>query len=298
LTEIGGIFPSLCNICSDSGEIDAPNQKQLVEFVIEKGVHGIAGVIGNGEYYKYSDEERKKLMRVIVDAANGKVPVYVGTSYPSTEPTLMLSKYAEDIGADGVIILPPFFETNRPSMSEIETHFQMISRSTDIPIMIQDAEVFGIPISPSMMAKIALSNEHIKSMKIEGSNQLERIAETKKLTGEKVRLVGGRAGLQLAAELKVGAHGSIPGCATPEMWVGVFNTFRKNGYDEALRIQDKWSRYVNFMTSHFESWTQLEKEVLKMRGIISSSYNRIPNNAVDQRWLPELGAILKSLELL
>jgi len=301
LTEIGGIFPSLCTICSDSGEIDPLGERRLVEFVIEKGVHGIAAVIGGGEYYKYSDGERQKLMEIIVDAANGKVPVYVGVSCPSTEPTLKLSKYAEDVGADGVIILPPFFAQYRPSESELQSHFRIISNSINIPVMIQDADPLGAPVSPKIMAGLALSNENINSIKVEGSRQLSRMAETLRLTHKKVRIFGGAGGVRLAEELRVGAHGSIPGCSTPEWWVGVFNGFEENGYAGAVGTGNKWRRYMRFMTSRgFPNpiWTQLEKEVLKMRGVIDSTYTRIPKNPLDQELLPKLRAILESLELI
>src|SRR6202030_2932624 len=88
------------------GEINEEEQRSIVRFTIESKVHGIAAAIIVGEFYKFTDDERKKILSIVIDEANGKVPIWAGVSHFSTEPCARFSKVAKDLGADGIIAMP------------------------------------------------------------------------------------------------------------------------------------------------------------------------------------------------
>lgn len=101
-----------------------------------------------------TEEERKKVVEVVVDEANGRVPVAAGTSHTMTKMAVELSKHAEDVGADGLMIAAPY--GFKPSEDEIYTYFKTISDSINIGIMIYNAPWLNkVDIEPGLMARLA-----------------------------------------------------------------------------------------------------------------------------------------------
>jgi 2-keto-3-deoxy-L-arabinonate dehydratase len=294
-----GIIPSLCTPCLEDGEVDLPSQKRLVEFVIENGVDGVAALLGNGEYFKFTDEERMAIIDETIDAANGRVPVYVGTSAPSTEAMVKAGRYAADAGAQCIVVLPPFFSNIVPTPDEIMRHLQAASSGVGIPVMLQDARPFGVRMSPAGMINVATSCPKLSSVKIEGDGSLARVKATARLAKGRIAVFGGRGGLELAAELDAGADGNIPGCATPEIWVDVFKAFESQGSKKALSVQAPYQQYLDFAFTgeHGHSYL-LEKLALKMRGVIRSEYVRAPRGRIEKSASGKLHKMLEELELL
>jgi dihydrodipicolinate synthase/N-acetylneuraminate lyase len=291
---IRGIIPSLCTPCTDDGDVDLPSHKRLVEFAIEKGVDGVSALLGNGEFFKFTDEERRKVVDATIDAANGKVPVYIGTSAVSTEAMVEASRYAADAGAQCIIVLPPFFSNTLPNKDEIAAHFFAASKAVGIPLMLQDATPFGVTLSPAEMMKVGRAVPNLRSVKIEGADSLTRIKATVKLAKGRITVLGGKGGVELAEELDAHADGNIPGCSTPEIWVQVLKTFNAEGSDKAHAIQEQYRDYLSYVFTgqHGHSY-MLEKVALKVRGVISSEYVRAPRGTVGKSDSAVIGRMLR-----
>ena len=103
-----GIFPALITPFKSEGEINVEGLKRLINFVIAKGVAGVVPVGTTGEFIYMLEEERNQVLEIVVDEVNSRVPVIAGTGSSSTAETIKLSKYAENIGVDALLVVSPY----------------------------------------------------------------------------------------------------------------------------------------------------------------------------------------------
>ena len=129
-----GIYPPMITAFKPNEDVDLEATREHVEFLIEGGAHGIIVCGSTGEFFNMTIEERKRVISAVVDQVNGRVPVIAGTADCSTRVVIELSKYAEDVGADGVLIVPPYYY--KPNEREIYEHYRLIAEKIDIPIML------------------------------------------------------------------------------------------------------------------------------------------------------------------
>src|SRR4051812_48421182 len=110
VSQLMGVFNILATPFAADRSVDYVSLQRLVEFQLDKGVHGltILGVLG--EAAKLTVEERNQVMQVVMETVNGRVPVVVGTSHQQTETVITLSKAAFQAAAQAVMIAPPRFE--------------------------------------------------------------------------------------------------------------------------------------------------------------------------------------------
>jgi 4-hydroxy-tetrahydrodipicolinate synthase len=300
MSRLSGVFPSLVTVCDDSGDLDEEGERAVVRFCIEKGANGIACLLFAGEFYKFSDAERRRIAEIVIDEANGKVPVLVGTSHAGTKPCIELSKHAQDAGADGVIITPPYHSAFVIESSlALNRHFEQISRNIDIPIMIQDRETLtGVHMCASDLVSVMTRCSNIQSVKIEGIGHLRKIADILRLANRKLPIFGGMAGRYFLEELDLGVAGTIPGAAIPEATVHVYKEFIKGNRELATATFNKFLAYLNFFVLNTLAFVAVEKEALKARGIIRSSNVREPAVFLKRADIEELTSVLRKIEVI
>jgi 4-hydroxy-tetrahydrodipicolinate synthase len=158
--------------------------REQVNFLIENGVDMIFPCGSTGEFTKLSDEEKKITIKIIIDEVNGRVPVFTGSAADSTKETIMYSKYAEDAGADGLVIIPSWF--SKVDENDVYDHYKSVSQKVSIPIMLyNNPSRASIDVSPELIAK--LGNEgHISYVK-ESSGDIRRCSKILHLT-DKVKV--------------------------------------------------------------------------------------------------------------
>jgi 4-hydroxy-tetrahydrodipicolinate synthase len=301
--EFEGIFPAGCTICDDKGEIDEESQRNLIDFLVEKNVNGLAVSIFGGEFYKFSDRERKRLIDISVDEANGKVPVLFGASHFTTFPVIELGKYAEDVGADGLIVSPPLFDPTKVTLY-LQKHYISIANAVNIPIMIQDIDDqtnMPVHMCSTFIAKLQ-KNEKIKYAKIEGPLSLTKMQEIMELTDRKMILFSGMAGMNLIEELRLGVKGCIPGSALPELAIEQYKEYKKGNVGKAEELAKKYRPFLDFCKSIVSlnpiGWNKIEKETLRIRGIIKSSYQRLPDTDLEQESITKLKKVLEEIQII
>ncbi|TLX98106.1 MAG: dihydrodipicolinate synthase family protein [Thaumarchaeota archaeon] len=298
LRNLRGIIPALSTVMHEDGSIDEEGIRSLVRFNIEKGVHGFAVTIIAGEFYKLSDEERRRVFDLVIDEVNGKVPVFAGTSHTGTEPAIELSRYAEDAGADGVIVMPPFF-VKRESELYLHEHFSRVANAVDLPVMIQDAEEFtGVTISSTLCSTLAAEHSNVFIIKVEGPRTLEKISEIRKLMGDGMVILGGMAARFLLEELEAGSQGSIPAGCLPELLVGVYNSHQSGDISGAKKTFALYKRWVDYLSLYPLLGIGLEKETERLRGIIKSSYTRGPKLDLQTNHTEALKKILAGIGMM
>ena len=186
-------------------EIEIEGFKSNIDYYIENRVHGLVVGGSTGEFATLHPEELKKIIKVAVDQVNGRVPLLAGTAHCSTRYAIELSRYAENVGADGLLIVPPFYSL--PSEKAIYEHYSAISSAVNIPIMLYNNPFTSkVDMKPELIAKLSkLRNiTHVK----ESSSDITRIWKIRALTDDKLTVFCGADNLALESFV-MGARGWI-----------------------------------------------------------------------------------------
>jgi 2-keto-3-deoxy-L-arabinonate dehydratase len=296
--KLKGIMPAICTACNDRGEVDEANQRRLVRFCIEKGVHGLAPSVMGGEFYKFTEDERKKVIDIVIDEANGKVPVVAGTSHSGTLPSVMLSKYAEDAGADAVIVMPPYFNRAESALC-LYNHYRAIANAVSIPIMLQDAEDdIQIHLCATLVSQLALEFSNIEYVKIEGRLTIPKIREIRELTSSRMRIFGGDGGVRMLQEFQEGTEGCIPGTAMSELCVDIFDNLERGRIETAREQHEKLLIFLRFCSSNALSVNEIEKEALRLLGAMDATHVRGPAVPLPHGYELEIKRILQKIGLM
>lgn len=117
-----------------NNEVDYDAYKQHIEFLIENNVQSLIVNGTTGESPTLSDDEIKGLLNTAIETVNGRVPVIAGTGTNSTERSIVLSKYAEEAGADAVMLITPYY--NKSNQKGLVAHFTKIADAIDIPVVL------------------------------------------------------------------------------------------------------------------------------------------------------------------
>jgi len=221
MTGFRGICVPIVTPFDEHGEVDADVIRSNVEFLIDHGVHGIIPTGSTGEFASLSREERMNVIKLTIDSVNGRVPVIAGTSAQSTRDATEYSKFAEDSGADGVMMISPFY--GRPRDAEVVEHYKTVARSIHIPIMIyNNPGTSGVDLKPVQIAEMSRV-DNISYVK-DSTGSTERVHEIIRLCGERITVFCGWDSIALESFL-LGCKGWVAGVANvvPKQCVELFN---------------------------------------------------------------------------
>lgn len=205
MKEFEGTYVVAVTPFDNKGELDVEALKDNIDFYIENGVHGLVVTGSTGEFAALSDEETKKIHEASVEQVNGRVPLIAGTAACSTKKVIEITRYAQDVGVDGALVVPPFY--SKIDDEEIFNHYESIGKSVDLPIMLYNNPFTSkIDIKPELISKIS-EVDNIKYVK-ESSGDITRIWKILDLTKGKMTVFCGADNLALESFF-VGAKGWI-----------------------------------------------------------------------------------------
>ncbi len=219
------------------GKVDEDGLRANVGFQIKQGIHGLVPCGTTGESPTLSYEEHNRVIEVVVDAANGKVPVLAGTGSNSTWETIMLTKHAKEVGADGALVVVPYY--NKPTQAGLYAHFKKVAEEIDIPQVIYNIPSrTGVNMLPDTMAKLA-KLKNIVGVK-EASGDLKQIARIIELARGEDFLVTSGDDLLTLDLMKLGGKGiiSVASNIIPDRVVKLVDTVRKGDLKAAEGIND------------------------------------------------------------
>jgi len=232
--KIEGIIPAMLTPFTKSGDLDLDGIKKNVDFLIESGCSQIMCLGSTGEAATLTREECVKVTETTVKAANGRVPVMVGTGATSTREVIERSKNAKDAGADSVMIVTPFYEI--PSQEGLYQHYATIAEAVDIPICLYNIPPHThVEIAPETLARLA-EIDNIVALK-DSSGNLSYFAEVMRLAGDKMAILNGGDDITLPT-FALGCHGAILALANiaPKMVVDLFQAVKQKEMEKALDI--------------------------------------------------------------
>lgn len=232
-----GAMTAMVTPFDKEGKVDEEGLRENVRFQIKKGVHGLVPVGTTGECATLSYEEHNRVVDVVVDAAKGKVPVLAGTGSNSTWEATMLTKHAKEVGADGALLVVPYY--NKPTQAGLYQHYKRIAEEVDLPQVIYNIPSrTGLNMLPETMAKLA-KVKNIVGVK-EASRDLKQIARIIELAGKEFSVISGDDSLTLEI-MKLGGVGiiSVTSNLVPDKLVKMVDSFRSGDVQTAKRINDE-----------------------------------------------------------
>ena len=219
-------------------EDETLNEEELrhqVDRLIAAGVHGIFVLGTNGENYTMEFAEKVKVMEIVINQAKHRIPVFVGTGCVTTKETLALSKKAQELGADYLSIISPWFAQN--TQEGLYEHFATVAKEVNLPIVVYNMPArTGINIDYKTMEKLA-KLKNIVGIK-DSSGNFDNMQRYLEIPGRTFSVLSGNDSLILPC-LLAGGQGGISGLSNviPERMVSIVNEYEKGNIEEAWRLQ-------------------------------------------------------------
>ncbi len=221
---------------SENG-IDEAATRKLVNKLINDGVHGLFILGTNGEFYALSEEEKLTLVKIVVDEAAGRVPIFAGSGGISTEAVIQLTNQFAELGVDAVSIITPYLI--KINDEELIQHYQAIAANTNLPIIL-----YNIPANTKISISEQVFKELIKIPRIAGikdsSGQLENIQMYLDLNDRAdFSVLVGSDSLILPA-LQKGADGAVAATSNvlTKTDLGIYQAYLANDLEKAARLQE------------------------------------------------------------
>ena len=171
-----------------NGKVDEGKLRELIEFQIANGTDGIVPCGTTGESPTLSHEEHDRVIEITVDAVKKRVPVIAGTGSNSTAEALRLTKHAHEVGADGALIVCPYY--NKPSQEGLYQHYKLIAEKVPIPIIVYNIHGrTGVNMLPDTLARLAKISNIVGTKEASGS--LKQMHEVIDLCGPDFAVLSG-----------------------------------------------------------------------------------------------------------
>jgi 4-hydroxy-tetrahydrodipicolinate synthase len=252
-------------------QVDEKALRELIEFQIANGTDGIVPCGTTGESATLTHEEHDRVIEITIDAVKKRVPVIAGTGSNNTAEALRLTRHACDAGADGALIVCPYY--NRPTQEGLYQHFKTIAESVPIPIMPYNIPSrTGVNLLPEMVAKLA-KIKNIVGIK-EASGSIKQMSDVINLCGKDFDVLSGDDIFTLSL-MAIGGAGiiSVISNVAPADMAGLIDAFVAGDMVRARALHHKMSELIE--TLFIEVNPIPVKAALALMGKIEYEY-RLP----------------------
>ena len=249
-------------LTADGKQVDLPALKRLVNWQIEEGIHGLIPLGSTGEFLSLTRDERQLVIETCIATAAKRVPVLIGTGAEWTDECVSLSKEAQAMGADGVMIIPPFYSS--PTPDELFEHYRKVGEAISIPIMVyNNPATANVDLTPPIVERLSHIDNccYIK----ESTLEVTRVRDIIELCGDRMTVFAGILGYE---SFWLGAQGWVAVCSNliPKMSARLFELVADDqNMEEALALYRKMLPIVKWVGGH--RYVAASKDALGMMGL-------------------------------
>lgn len=292
-----GIIPPLITPLLENKELDRDGLKNLIEYVLEGGVHGIFLLGTNGEGPSLDYSLRKQLIKEACEIVNHRIPVLVSVTDTSIEATLEMANYSKKVGVDALVVAPPYYFPI--SEQEMVDYLEDLAPMLPLPFLL-----YNIP----SCTKLPLSVETVRKAKDLGAMGIKESSGDISLVYALIEafkdspdfsIIAGEE-LFLPETIMSGGHGAVAGGANffPRLFVDLYEAALANDMDEINQLREKLLKIHNTIYSVTESATQSIKAIKSALSImgICSDYMAPPLRRLDKAQKKEVKAYLNQFE--
>lgn len=231
-----GSIPALITPFKDGG-VDEKALRDLVNWHVAEGSHGLVPVGTTGESPTLTHEEHERVVKIVVEEAAGRLKVIAGAGSNNTVEAVRFAQYAESVGADGILVVTPYY--NKPSQRGIVAHFEAIHAACDLPILL-----YNIPSRSVVDISVETMGALAKLPRVVGvkdaTGDVSRISDQRIACGEEFIQLSGNDEIALAVNAQ-GGHGCITtvGNIAPRLSAEMQNACAEGDYRAARAIHDR-----------------------------------------------------------
>ncbi|MDQ0915547.1 4-hydroxy-tetrahydrodipicolinate synthase [Paenibacillus sp. V4I5] len=258
-----GIIPAMITPFDESQNLNESALRQLVRRFIDANVHGLFCLGTNGEFFTLTMEEKLLVAEIVIEEAQGRLPIYVGAGCVGTKETVQLAVRLEQMGADALSIITPYFLTF--TQQELIGHFRSVAEATALPIILYNIPArTGNSLLPRTVMELS-KVPNIVGIK-DSSGNFDNILQVLELCEPDFAVLAGTDSLILPT-LMAGGHGAIAATANvfPEVVSSIYDLWMQGKPEEAELSQRK----LRALRSAFSLGTlpSVLKEVMNMIGL-------------------------------
>jgi 4-hydroxy-tetrahydrodipicolinate synthase len=248
-----------------------------------------------GEAGKLSDDERTRVVSRVIEAANGRLPICVGTSHAATDQCVAFSKQAQALGAKAIMVAPP--KLARSNDVALRRHYLAVAEAVDIPVVVQDHPASsGVFMSVDFIARLAEEAPHCRFLKLEDEPSPPKISQVRAANPD-VQVFGGLGGMMFLEELRRGAVGTMTGFGFPEILEDIYQRYSSGDIDGATEVFYRYCPLIRFENQALINLA-LRKYIYFIRGAIATPHVRAPATPLDEGTIADLKDVLGRLKLM
>jgi dihydrodipicolinate synthase/N-acetylneuraminate lyase len=284
--KLRGVVPVMLLPVNADESIDENSFRNQVDSAIETGAVGVCAPAFATEFYKLSDPERYRVAKILVEQTAGRVPVFISTGSGSTYSTIQFSRYAESIGADGLMVVAPGWCPL--GVTELTEFYEAVCRSVTIPVMLQDADFTGAGLPAKLFVDLAERCPNFVFAKLEVVLPGTKCAEIIRASRGRLQVLYGMGGVAIIDGLAHGACGMMPGSGLVDVGSEIFRLYDSGNVEGAKSFAYRLQPYLVFALQHLELAIRIEKHVLVRRGVFPSDRMRKPTICLDDDYQKQL----------
>ncbi len=233
---IEGIIVAVVTPFNDDESLDEAGLRAVVRFLVERGVHGLLPAGSQGEFYALTADERRRVLEVTLEAAEGRTLVMAHVGATTTQESIALARHAEAAGADAIAAITPFFV--KPSPDELYRHYMTLASAVSLPLLAyNNPDLTGVNLLPATAARLARDAINFVGLK-DTSGDVSQFAEYVRLCPSGFRAFIGRDML-IFAGLAQGGAGAVSASANvvPELVVGIYDAVAAHDFVRGRELQ-------------------------------------------------------------
>ncbi|OQA67121.1 MAG: L-2-keto-3-deoxyarabonate dehydratase [Firmicutes bacterium ADurb.Bin262] len=291
-----GMMPILPTPVDAEGDIDREDIVSLVGYCVGAGAVAVGHLAGASEYAAVGREDRETIIRCVVEAAKGKLPVFIGAAACSVQDSVYNAKAAQDLGADMIMLCSPPYGSGTPD--EVFAFYERVCGAVNLPVIVQDTGGSWEVFTPDFLIKLYHEIENIGYVKAEGGHWLEKMRALMLRAPEGMQIIGGAAGKNMMQMLDMGVTAFMTGTEAQEIHRSVVDAYLSGDREKAaLLYRTTLLPYLELYCAN--NYNKALKHMLKRRGIIKNDallYPRVEANPVSEYLLGELDRVLGNIE--
>ncbi len=258
-----GILPAMVTPLDAQERVNEAALRRLVRHLLAGGVHGLFVLGSQGEFYAFTPDEKRRVLEVVLDEVDGRVPVYAHAAAIATRQAVALAQMMEETGADALALLTPFFVT--PSQQELYDHYRAVAEATALPLILYDNPGrTHVRLAPETVGRLA-ELPNIVGIKDSGGDLGMTLAYIQATPDDFAVLTGPDA--LILAGLVYGTRGAVSAVANiaPHLAVAVYERFQAGDLEGARQAQARLAALRRAF--RWGTYPGVTKEALNLLGI-------------------------------